>query len=386
MPVGWYVVQPPTDGTFATLAKTPKAAMSGQQPEFGPMAAELKPYKMQMNGWIPTSGPVSAQIKKLTANFSKEYNTGHSAVAVKKPSFASVGMMPFMGQMSVQSPKLLAAAIGSQKQQGTIAAPMKPLEKANMIGLQTQAGSYSAALQKARASLAGNQAQVGSATVSTKAVSASFGGEVAAPPKASIAYPEFLVVPSPMDLIGLSGITTGDNFGVGIYNTNELQNFNGRSTTYRFTAVFPERCNSDLVYVEGTKGTGNNDRQSGIGIFNEDVTDGIYIQARASGKGAGQLITMIDGVLANRIDTTGLSWQSGQKLKLVPTLDVNNIVTWNIYKDSGSGYGPTPYHTWVDINNELGLPGRRVGAIFHHAYSSGHYRSPGVAAMWFGDV
>lgn len=156
MPIGWYVVQPPTDGSSAITVKNPSASMSGQQPEFGPMAASLKPYKMSMGGYVPTSGPVSAQIKKLVANFSKEYNTGVSTVTLKKAAMASLGQIPFLGNIAslVKSP--VAAMNANQALIGQIAIPMKKLENAQFSGLQAQRGGMGATVRKAVASMAGD--------------------------------------------------------------------------------------------------------------------------------------------------------------------------------------------------------------------------------------
>ena len=156
MPIGWYVVQPPTDGSSAITVKNPSASMSGQQPEFGPMAATLKPYSFASFGHVPTSGPVQATMKKVLANFSKEYNAGVSTVTLKKAAMASLGQIPFRGNIAslVKSP--VAAMNANQALIGQVAIPMKKLENAQFSGVQAQQGGMGAAVHKPVAAMAGD--------------------------------------------------------------------------------------------------------------------------------------------------------------------------------------------------------------------------------------
>lgn len=156
MPIGWYVVQPPTDGSSAITVKNPSASMSGQQPEFGPMAASLKPYSFASFGHVPTSGPVQATMKKVLANFSKEYNTGVSTVTLKKAAMASLGQIPFLGNAGIVLKKPSAGMNGHQAMIGQVAIPMKKLENAQFSGVQTQQGGMGAAVKKPVAAMTGD--------------------------------------------------------------------------------------------------------------------------------------------------------------------------------------------------------------------------------------
>lgn len=156
MPVGWYVIQPPTDGSSEIALKKVVAALSGQQPEFGPMAATLKPYSFASFGHVPTSGPVQATMKKVLANFSKEYNTGTSAVTLKKAVMASLGQIPFLGNIAATSRVPIASLAGNQNLLGQIASPMKKLENAQFLGTQAQLGGMAAVAKKVSAAMAGD--------------------------------------------------------------------------------------------------------------------------------------------------------------------------------------------------------------------------------------
>ena len=156
MPIGWYVVQPPTDGSSAITVKNPSASMSGQQPEFGPMAATLKPYSFASFGHIPTSGPAQATMQKVLANFSKEYNTGTVAVTTKKAVMASLGQIPFLGNIASVARVPIASLGGNQNLLGQIAIPMKKLENAQFLGTQAQLGGMGAAVKKPVAAMAGD--------------------------------------------------------------------------------------------------------------------------------------------------------------------------------------------------------------------------------------
>ena len=156
MPIGWYVVQPPTDGSSAITVKNPSASMSGQQPEFGPMAASLKPYSFASFGHVPTSGPVQATMKKVLANFSKEYNTGSAGMAAEKAVMASLGQIPFLGNAGIVLKKPSAGMNGHQAMVGQVAIPMKKLENAAFSGIQTQSGGMGATVKKPVIAISGD--------------------------------------------------------------------------------------------------------------------------------------------------------------------------------------------------------------------------------------
>lgn len=375
MATGWFVVQPPSSGTLRNNRKPVAVQMAAAQLTDGSIAPiQLKPLSMAMTGQTPLTGPMNIELKKLVFSMSGEEKTfGGLAVRLPKLSFQFEQDL-FTGAMfSTLRPIKLQFALQTQ---GAIAARLESVD-ALLSSTQEITGSLATRLQYARAIIAGAHQQDGSLAAELDKVVAAAVGEV---PKVSIVYPQFDAIPAHF-FVPLSTNITALEPQLTLSGT-QIKTANNLGRTYRVASVLTSPpCNTPMMFVEGMKGSTSSDRQSGIGIFSADGTKGVYVQARNSGQGNGQICTVINGTVVNRVDASGLNWAAGNTFRFWPTVDsVSGIVTWNLWKNGAA------YYTWIDSGNVIGLPGNNAAMIFHHIYSGGHYSSPGLASLSYGDL
>ena len=178
MVTGWYVVQAPTDGTFAATGKKALASIQASAPQYGPMQTTLKPYSIAMQGWVPTGGPIAATAKQALANFTKQYTEGSVLASLKKSVASLGGQVPHQGNIAAASKKATLSAIGIQSYDSVLAAAYKKMA-ANFNATQTQAGAIAAATPKAAANLSGSHTQAyGSMGATAKKTAAAANGAV----------------------------------------------------------------------------------------------------------------------------------------------------------------------------------------------------------------
>lgn len=362
MPLGWYVVQPPTDGTFATTAKKPVASMSGQLPQYGPFQATLKPYAASMSGWIPTSGPVNAQIKKLVANFSKEYNTGTIVSAANKLKFASAGQIPFLGILGATAKNPATAMGGIQTHSGSIAAEMKKLQGAQFQAIQNYASTVAAASPKVGMSASGAQVAVAGAIESPKIrtpysdIKTFLLGHAFAGTERPIGVSDFEYTPSAGEGTTVSGgvINCGGPPGPGIY------------VSYSHWGVpIPSGQNyKSSIVPAGNAG----DRGVGPGMCSADGSVAILVNLRGSTGDAG-IDTKISGTRTTRAILGGLYGVLNDKISLVPSFN-GTYWTYTVYKND-----VITALKWDDTENLLGGPPRHPCGVF---------LGIGVGATWYG--
>ena len=379
MPTGWFVVQPPSSGTLRNNRKPVSVQMAAAQLTDGSIAPiELKPLSVAMTGQTPLTGPMNIELNKLVFSMSGEEKTfGGLAVRLPKLSMQFEQDL-FTGAMFTRlRPIKLEFALQTQ---GAIESRLASVDTL-LSSTQEITGALASRLQYARAIIAGAHQQDGTIATAVKKVVPAVVGEV---PKIELSWPQFDTLPTFELLAPLTTNIISSEVNV-ILSGTKITNQNTVGRTYQFAALFDVPCNTPMMYVEGTKGSGTTDRQSGIGIFSADGLNGIYVRARQSGQGTGQISTIINGVVTDRVSTTGLNWSPGNRLRLLPVVNAG-IITWEVYKDTGTGFGTTPYNSWTDSGNVLGLPGNYAATHFHHIYSGGHYPSPGIAAFAYGDL
>lgn len=155
-PVGWYVVQPPTDGALAVTGKKATASITAAAPFFGPFAAATKAFSAQMNGHAPTAGPITATLAKLTASLTKEYLTGTVISSLKKATAAIIGDVPMSGLIASAEKPALFLGNATQTYEGQLAAALKKVDSLAFSGFQLQTGVAPIALKKLGMSSAGD--------------------------------------------------------------------------------------------------------------------------------------------------------------------------------------------------------------------------------------
>lgn len=377
MGLNWYVIAPPTSGVITGTMKKLRSIMTGQQPEFGPLQAELPSAKASFVGQHPFTGPIAATTKKPVASFIGSQDIPGTLGASMKNPKANIVQASFVGEIEAKTSKLVSDIEGMSPMGGDIeVSTKKPI--ANVAGTQNFPAALAAQLKKAISAIAGSQNQSGTvAMVLKKPVMASEGNI----PKQTFTYSSFSVVPDVLYVPLTTNIVASD-VSLAI-NGTALQENNGPGKTYQFAAIFPDQCSTNFITAIATnagKG-GSTNRMAGVGIFNSDGSKGVYVVAPVSGQGNGYIVTVINGVTSNRVSSSGINWGSGNTFQLLPSVGYDGLVTWTLYKN-----GNVTSYLWKDYNNEIGLPGNRVAPVFHHIYSSGHFKSPGIAAISFYDL
>lgn len=362
MPLGWYVVQPPTDGSSEITTKKPLISMSGMVPEFGPMAVSLKPYTMQMGGYVPTSGPVAAQIKRLTANFSKQYLSGAVQSSANKLKYASLGQIPFLGILGATAKNPATAMGGIQTHSGSIAAEMKKLQGAQFQAIQNYASTVAAASPKVGMSASGAQVAAAGAIESPKIrtpysdIKTFLLGHAFAGTERPIGVSDFEYTPGAGERTTVSGgvINCSGPPGPGTY------------VSYSHWGVpIPSGQNyKSSIVPAGNAG----DRGVGPGMCSADGSVAILVNLRGS-TGAAGIDTKISGTRTIRATLGGLYGVLNDKISLVPSFN-GTYWTYTVYKND-----VITALKWDDTGNLLGGPPRHPCGVF---------LGIGVGATWHG--
>lgn len=122
---------------------------------------------------------------------------------------------------------------------------------------------------------------------------------------------------------------------------------------------------------------GNTNRGVGVGLCNADGSEAVIAFAVGSGQGVtGRIFSWKDGVLTSQATHSGFTWNGGQTVKLVPSVDGGGVVTWGVGRN-GVALGIN----WTDDGHLIDLPGTHVCLMFMRIRTSGvNYYSPGIAS------
>lgn len=173
MPLGWFVITPPSVGLIATVGKKLTAAMTGIVPTGGAIASTGKKATFASTGTHPYSGTIAAIVNKAIATFSgNQMIPGTIAAAYKKQVFD--GSQAPEGTIAVTGKKSTFASAGNQPFTATVATQWSGHPVVAMQGEQVLPGIFAAQVKKAAFASAGTHEQTG--TIDTAYKKAVFSG------------------------------------------------------------------------------------------------------------------------------------------------------------------------------------------------------------------
>lgn len=172
MPVGWYVIEPPTSGVLTANAKPATMSAIGQLPTIGGLAVVIPKLAFAALGTHPYTGALAAQAKSAVASMAGGQEIPGSIAVAAKPAVAALsGTSVNAGQLAATAKQATAALAGNQQNLGSLVATAKQAT-ANFVGAQTIPGTMAATLAKATALFADGTAIGGGAMTLAKATAA----------------------------------------------------------------------------------------------------------------------------------------------------------------------------------------------------------------------
>lgn len=175
MPIGWFVVEPPTQGDLSMSGKKALTTLFAEMPTVGSLNIQLKKAVMAMAGNAPYVGTLGITAKKATVGLIGRQEDIGQLKMVGKKAIVELSQDLVIGGMSMQGAKAIAALTGSQVLVGSMGVVVKKAT-ANLLGIQENSGVMTINAKKAIALADGLQEQVGSfAVMAKKAIAAGVG-------------------------------------------------------------------------------------------------------------------------------------------------------------------------------------------------------------------
>jgi hypothetical protein len=193
--------------------------------------------------------------------------------------------------------------------------------------------------------------------------------------KANIAYGNpFTALPPGNNLAMTTGAAaTGHTIISGILRESNSTISDGQ----KYSAyVLSDVLNTDVFEVTaGNAALSTTDRGIGPGVFNSDMTKGVFVIISGNTHNC-RIHTWNAGVVTIVGTTSGsFSTSSSDIIKLIPTINAG-VVTWNVYRNA-TLLGAN----WVDSTHIMDIPGHRPAGCFRRLYSNGHFASPGIKSL-----